>query len=208
MRFAFLAYCDECLWEYMEREERHKRNRAQRAALRRADRAGCLVTAARLAPTHAAATVFVTENGRTRIIDQPFSDTTEQLARFMILECNDLDEAVGYAKMWMTEGETVEIRPLRSSPSPLVQGARFQSATLSRSNADGREPTRPTRAGSRTFPRQLLRTREPSRRRMPPQVHDNGRELPHTRPATSKSSMQSSTTPTPGRMPLGRPLGR
>jgi hypothetical protein len=49
-------------------------------------------------------------------LDGPFAETKEQLAGYYILECNDLDEAIDWAKRIPTAcqgGEgSVEIRPV------------------------------------------------------------------------------------------------
>jgi hypothetical protein len=56
-------------------------------------------------------------DGRPVILDGPFAETKEQLAGYYILHCQDLDEAIGWAKKIPTAcagGDgCIEIRPMR-----------------------------------------------------------------------------------------------
>jgi hypothetical protein len=61
------------------------------------------------------------QNGSPIITDGPFAETKEQLAGYYILDCKDLDEAVGWAAKIPTacgglQG-CVEIRPLQAVPA-------------------------------------------------------------------------------------------
>lgn len=75
-------------------------------------------------PLHATATATtVRANGsKPLIIDGPFAETKEQLAGYYILDCRDLDEAIGWAAKIPTAcqgGEgCVEIRPIADLPQP------------------------------------------------------------------------------------------
>jgi hypothetical protein len=55
------------------------------------------------------------------VLDGPFAETKEQLAGYYILDCKDLDEAIGWAAKIPTAckgGEgCVEIRPIMGLPS-------------------------------------------------------------------------------------------
>jgi hypothetical protein len=71
-----------------------------------------VVFAAGLQPTAASATVRV-RDGKALITDGPYAETKEQLGGFYIVECKDLDEALGYARQIPTaEYGSVEVRPL------------------------------------------------------------------------------------------------
>jgi hypothetical protein len=75
----------------------------------------------RLRPTAAATTVKV-RNGELLMCDGPFAETKEQVAGYDVLECADLDEAVGWAAKHPTALiGSVEVRPLRGDrpPAPL-----------------------------------------------------------------------------------------
>ena len=47
------------------------------------------------------------------VTDGPFAETKEQLAGFYLLDCGDLDEALGWAKrLPMRPGAKIEVRPV------------------------------------------------------------------------------------------------
>jgi hypothetical protein len=74
-----------------------------------------------LQPTSAATTLRMQE-GKVVTLDGPFAETKEQLAGYYILDCKDLDEAIGWASklpLACTGGQgCIEIRPLRPLPTP------------------------------------------------------------------------------------------
>jgi hypothetical protein len=66
------------------------------------------------------ATTVRIQDGRMLVTDGPFAETKEQLAGYYILDCEDLDEALGWAGKIPTTcaGGTgcIEIRPVRDFP--------------------------------------------------------------------------------------------
>ncbi|MGI9372448.1 MAG: YciI family protein [Hyphomicrobiales bacterium] len=65
-----------------------------------------------LEPVSTATTVRV-RNGNTETTDGPFAETKEQLGGFYILDCENLDEAIEYAKKIPTAAwGSIEIRPV------------------------------------------------------------------------------------------------
>ncbi len=70
----------------------------------------------------ATATTVRKENGKAVVVDGPFAETKEWLAGFYMLDCENLDEAIEWAKRIPTAclgGEgCVEIRPLRWQQQP------------------------------------------------------------------------------------------
>jgi hypothetical protein len=78
--------------------------------------AGKFVAGEPLKPTAAATTVRV-RNGETLTTDGPFAETKEQLGGFYILDCESLDEALGYAaKIPASEHGSIEVRPIMEIP--------------------------------------------------------------------------------------------
>jgi hypothetical protein len=52
-------------------------------------------------------------DGETLISDGPFAETKEQLGGFFLLECDNLDQAIGLAaKIPVAESASVELRPI------------------------------------------------------------------------------------------------
>lgn len=72
-----------------------------------------------LQPTSTATTIRMQE-GRLVTVDGPFAETKEQLAGYYILDCKNLDEAIGWASklpLACTGGQgCIEIRPIRPLP--------------------------------------------------------------------------------------------
>lgn len=63
-------------------------------------------------PINTATTVRV-RGGKTLSTDGPFAETKEQLGGFYLLNCKDLDEAIGYAaKIPAVKDGSIEIRPI------------------------------------------------------------------------------------------------
>jgi hypothetical protein len=74
--------------------------------------AGVLVDYNGLSPVINATSVRV-RNSKTIVADGPFAETHEQLGGFYLVDCKDLDEAIGWAaKIPSAKLGTIEIRPL------------------------------------------------------------------------------------------------
>jgi hypothetical protein len=74
--------------------------------------AGVLAGDGRLHPAETATTVRV-RNGAADLTDGPFAVTKEELAGFYLLECADLDQALGYAaRLPLARYGAVEVRPV------------------------------------------------------------------------------------------------
>ena len=59
------------------------------------------------------ATSVRVRQGRTMTTDGPFAETSEQLGGFYLIDCDDLDAAIGIASRIPTaQNGTVEIRPI------------------------------------------------------------------------------------------------
>jgi len=79
-------------------------------------RAGVFRTSLRLAPTDAA-TSLRGQGGRVLVTDGPFAETKEILAGLAVLECQDLDLALGWARRCpLVRIGTVEVRPEFDAP--------------------------------------------------------------------------------------------
>jgi hypothetical protein len=74
--------------------------------------AGAFLGGEGLEPTATATTVQIEPSGDHIVTDGPFAETKEQLGGFYLLDCEDLDEAIGWAKKIPMPGGKVEIRPV------------------------------------------------------------------------------------------------
>jgi hypothetical protein len=79
---------------------------------REAIESGVLIACEPLEGSSAATTVHIHEGGERIVTDGPFAESKEQLGGFAVLDCENLDEALGWAhKVPMASG-SIEIRPV------------------------------------------------------------------------------------------------
>jgi len=92
------------------------------------DRRGVRLDGRPLRPPADAVTVRVRE-GEPAISRGPFAATQEQVAAYELLDCADLDEAVGLASTHpMAAAGTIEVRPVwEDLTDPVADGARPES---------------------------------------------------------------------------------
>jgi hypothetical protein len=112
MRYMLAIIGEEGSWEHVTPEE-------MREAMGRwaeyddkllAD--GVWVAGDGLQPSATATTVRIGE-GEPTVTDGPFAETKEQLGGFYLLECDSLDDALGYAKQIpVSPGSSIEVRPV------------------------------------------------------------------------------------------------
>ena len=74
--------------------------------------AGVHVGGAGLHPSETATTVWIQERGHRIVSDGPFGETKEQLGGYYLLDCENLDDAIAWAKRVPMPGGTVEVRPV------------------------------------------------------------------------------------------------
>jgi hypothetical protein len=83
---------------------------------------GKLGPTARLMPTTTATTVRA--GRQLTVLDGPFAETKEQLLGFFLIDCENLEEAIEYAKELATDsGGTMEVRPVMVSNAALGSGS-------------------------------------------------------------------------------------
>ena len=73
---------------------------------------GAFLAGEGLQPSTTASTVRIEEGTEPTVTDGPFAESKEQLGGFYLLECNDLDEALQYAKKIPFQNGSVEVRPV------------------------------------------------------------------------------------------------
>jgi hypothetical protein len=75
--------------------------------------AGVLIAGDGLQESGTATTVRFREGSEPTVTDGPFAETKEQLGGFYLLECADLDEALGWAKkVPVVASMAIEVRPI------------------------------------------------------------------------------------------------
>jgi hypothetical protein len=74
--------------------------------------AGAFLGGEGLEPIATATTVEIQVSGEPIVSDGPFAETKEQLGGFYLLDCENLDEAIAWAKKIPMPGGKVEVRPV------------------------------------------------------------------------------------------------
>jgi hypothetical protein len=120
MRYMFLIYSRETETGGMSPADMEELRAAHRAVMDETRARGIFQGAEPLHPTATATTVRM-NGSKPLVLDGPFAETKEQLAGYYILDCKDLDEAIGWAAKIPTAckgGEgCIEIRPIMGLPS-------------------------------------------------------------------------------------------
>jgi hypothetical protein len=112
MKFLLTIYGDESGWGDATPEEIGQVMAAYEAFGRAAADAGVLIGGEGLQPTSTATTVRVRDN-ETLTTDGPFAETREQLGGYYLVDCSDLDEAIGWAaRIPGAQNGSVEVRPV------------------------------------------------------------------------------------------------
>ena len=112
MRFLLLIYDDETGADDATPEQFAAMLAEYEAYDRTVQEAGVFVSGEGLMPTATARSVR-TRDGAPLHTDGPFAETREQLAGFYMVDCGDLDEAVGWAaKIPGAARGSVEVRPV------------------------------------------------------------------------------------------------
>lgn len=119
MRYMLLVYTQEDALARSSQEERQQIMNGHWAVIQESRARGVLEAAEPLPNTTTATTVRL-QGGNPIITDGPFAETKEQLAGYYILDCKDLDEAIGWAEKIPTscggQKGCIEIRPLQAVP--------------------------------------------------------------------------------------------
>lgn len=95
-------------------EEMRKGMEAWNAFDREAIDAGVLIANEALELPRTAKTIRIVEGGEPAVTDGPFAETKEQLGGFCLIDCADLDEAIGWAKkVPLRPDSKVEVRQVK-----------------------------------------------------------------------------------------------
>jgi hypothetical protein len=113
MKYMLLTYLDEGAWMAMTEEERQREMDQCQPQAQRLTRSGKLLHGAGLHPSSTATTVRVRE-GKRMMTDGPFAEAREQLGGYVLIDADDLDEALEVAAGFLGDGSiaTIEVRPV------------------------------------------------------------------------------------------------
>jgi len=114
MKYIMLMYANPAETPQLTPEVQQEFQQAWFSFMKEAKAAGVLVDNNGMAPGVSPTTVRV-RDGKTLTTDGPFAETHEQLAGYSVIECNNLDDAIGWATRVPTARYgSIEIRPLWS----------------------------------------------------------------------------------------------
>ena len=112
MKYLLTIYGDESGWNDVTPEQSGQIMAAYEAFGRAATEAGVMLGGEGLQPSSTATTVRV-RDGETVTSDGPFAETREQLGGYYLVDCRDLDEAIGWAaRIPGAQQGSIEVRPV------------------------------------------------------------------------------------------------
>jgi hypothetical protein len=112
MRYLLALYGDESGWDDITPEEMKAQLVHWSEFDRQAADAKVMVGGEALQPSSNATTVRIGEDDARVVTDGPFAETKEQLGGFYLLDCDDLDAAIEWAKKVPLSSGAIEIRPV------------------------------------------------------------------------------------------------
>lgn len=113
MKYLCLIYLNEKEMNAMPAAEMNELNAAHLALNNDLRKSGHFIEAEALEPVSSAAFIRVRQ-GKTSVIDGPFTESKELIAGFYLIEARDLDEAVQIAARFPSAPlATIEVRPTR-----------------------------------------------------------------------------------------------
>jgi hypothetical protein len=73
---------------------------------------GAMIACEPLESSSVATTIHVRDNGDRIVTDGPFAESKEQLGGFCVLDCQNLDEALEWARKVPMQAGSIEVRPV------------------------------------------------------------------------------------------------
>ena len=115
MKYLLLIYFDES-WDRLSLAERQQIYRGQSALADELSARGQYLGGNPLHPTSTATTLRV-RDGKPLLTDGPFAETREHLGGYMLIDVEDLDQAIAIAARGpVASVGSVEVRPVREGP--------------------------------------------------------------------------------------------
>jgi hypothetical protein len=112
-QYLFLIYSDPALEASMTPDDWNAMMAAhQEFAGKVVAGGGKILSGEALAPANTATTVRGQDTPSTTVTDGPFAETKESLGGFYLIETEDLDAAIGFARVLPVRAGGVEVRPV------------------------------------------------------------------------------------------------
>jgi hypothetical protein len=114
MQYLLMIYDDESAFAKAKPEDLGQLMAAYQAYTEALKASGVMLGSNRLRDTSGATSVKVVD-GKTQVLDGPYAETKEQLLGFYVIDCENLEAALGVAKdlAKANPGGAYEVRPLR-----------------------------------------------------------------------------------------------
>jgi hypothetical protein len=113
VKYMLMICRDEPTWDAMTPAERQQIYAEMLALSQELEARGEYLGGNPLAPSSAATSVRV-RDGKRLVTDGPYAETREQLGGYMLIDVEDLDQAIEIAgRMPLARTSTIEIRPVR-----------------------------------------------------------------------------------------------
>ena len=111
MKYMLVLVAEEGGWQDATPEQMQEEMGRWDAFTQEAKDRGAFVAGEGLQESGTATTVRF-NGGDTTVTDGPFAETKEQVGGFYLLECENLDEAIAWAKKVPLSGGGIEVRPV------------------------------------------------------------------------------------------------
>ena len=112
MRYLLSFIVEERAMENGSREEMQESLERWSAFDDEAVAKGAMIACEPLESSAVATTLHVRENGDRIVTDGPFAESKEQLGGFCVLDCDNLDEALEWARKVPMRTGSIEVRPV------------------------------------------------------------------------------------------------
>jgi hypothetical protein len=113
MKYLLALFGDESGWEDVSPEDMKASMEPWNRFEREVVDAGVKLAGEGLQPSNTATSIKVGEGTDRMVTDGPFAETKEQLGGFYLIECENLDQALEWAKkVPLQPGGTIEVRPV------------------------------------------------------------------------------------------------
>ena len=108
MKYLLTLWGDEARWADRTPEEMQASMKEWDAYTVETKDAGAFLGGEGMQPTATATTIAIQPDGNQIVTDGPYAETKEQLGGFYLLECENLDEAIAWARKIPMPGGKVE----------------------------------------------------------------------------------------------------
>ena len=112
MKYMLILAGEEGGWDDVTPEQMKESMQRWSAFERELGDAGAFLAGERLQDSGTATTIRIQDDGERIVTDGPFAETKEQVGGFYLLECENLDEALDWAKKVPLRDGGIEVRPI------------------------------------------------------------------------------------------------